>query len=124
MGWIYNRRAQKDLRQKLRTPLTKAENALWMRVRNGQLGYRCRRQFGVGRYVLDFYVPKFKLAIEVDGSIHLLPEQIAKDAHRQSEIEAIGIRFLRFTNSEVLGNMEGVLEAIRLRVPPPPAPPL
>lgn len=113
MGWIYNRKEQNEIRNKLRKPLTHAENLLWMRLRAGQLGARFHRQFGVGRYVLDFYAPRLKLAIEVDGDVHALKEQQEKDQDRQKNIETLGITFLRFTNDEVWGNMEGVLEEIR-----------
>jgi very-short-patch-repair endonuclease len=67
----------------------------------------------VGAYVLDFYCPELKLAIEVDGSSHDSEDAQEYDHIRQKTIEAFGIRFLRFTNRQVRYEIEGVLEAIR-----------
>jgi len=75
-------------------------------------GVRFRRQYSVGRYVIDFYCPELKLAIEVDGESHFREGAEEYDTFRQQQIEYYGIRFLRFMNSEVYNNLHGVLETI------------
>ncbi len=80
------------------------------------MGFKFRRQFGVRRYILDFYCPELRLAIEVDGPSHESDEARRYDEKRQAEIERLGIRFLRFTNDEVLGNVQTVVGAIEAEV--------
>ena len=75
-------------------------------------GKRFLRQYGVDQYVLDFYCPELKLAIEVDGESHFMPGVEDQDKARQEHIEAYGIRFLRFTNPEVCDNLDGVCQDI------------
>jgi very-short-patch-repair endonuclease len=114
MTKIYNRQTEKRKRRALRRNMTKAEVLLWIQMKNRQLqGHRVLRQFSVGRYVLDFYIPKLKLAIEVDGATHLTDEQRKYDRKRQKEVENLGIHFLRFTNPEIYQDMDNVLEKIR-----------
>jgi very-short-patch-repair endonuclease len=62
--------------------------------------------------VVDFYCPEKRLAIEVDGATHFTDEQLAKDKKRQTELEQLGIRFVRVTNDDVLTNLDGVCELI------------
>ncbi len=93
--------------------MTKAEVVLWSRLKGRQLlGLKFRRQHSIGPFILDFYCPELKLAIEVDGASHFLGDSPVYDAERQSYIENFGIRFLRFTNLDVLENIEGVLVSI------------
>jgi very-short-patch-repair endonuclease len=117
MGSTYNRVLQKPRRQYLRNHATRAERTLWWNLKGNQLlGFKFRRQYGVGRYVLDFYCPELRLAIEVDGPIHEFPEAVRRDRKRQKEIERHGIRFLRFTNDQVLGNVQNVVLVIEAEV--------
>ena len=67
-------------------------------------------------YVVDFYCPALKLAIEIDGDNHFQPGEQEKDGERQQVIESVGIQFLRFRNNEVRENLRGVLEAIWRKV--------
>jgi very-short-patch-repair endonuclease len=113
---LFNWKSQQEKRRKLRNNMTKAEVLLWLRLKSKQLGVRFLRQFGVGVYVLDFYSPAIKLAIEVDGATHLTPEQIEYDISRQSEIENAGIVFLRFTNQEIFEDLDNVLEKIKIKI--------
>lgn len=127
MTEIFNRVEVKEKRQDLRNEMTPAEVLAWARLRRKQvMGYRFRRQYSVGPYILDFYCPSLKLAVEIDGDSHLGEEAQAYDRERQSSIEALGIQFLRFTNGEVFENMEGVMETVRETVTGlrPPAVPL
>jgi very-short-patch-repair endonuclease len=66
----------------------------------------------VGRFVLDFYCPAAKLAVELDGGVHTEPDQAERDAERTIWLNSEGIHVLRFWNSEVLGNTEMVKQAI------------
>ncbi len=113
MTRVYNRHAQKKLRQQLRNDATKAERLLWWRLRGKERdGLKFRRQYGVGEYVIDLYCPGTKLAIEVDGENHYEPAAEVRDARRQAFIESFGIRALRLTNPEVYDNLDGVIEEI------------
>ena len=117
MTRIYNRREGRSRRRSLRKRMTKAEVLLWMQLKNRKLlGQRVLRQYGVGRYNVDFYIPKIKLAIEVDGVTHSTGEEVARDRRRQNDMENIGIHFLRLTNPEVYSEMSGVLEKIKASV--------
>jgi very-short-patch-repair endonuclease len=97
--------------------MTRAEIVLWYSLKGKQLlGYKFRRQHGVDRYILDFYCPELMLAIEVDGESHNSDEARERDRKRQEEIEQYGIRFLRFTDDEVLGTPDRVVGAIEEKV--------
>ena len=97
----------------LRTGQTDAERKLWSRLRNRQLGgLKFRRQHPIGPYILDFYCHEAKLAVELDGSGHQEPDQAEYDDNRSVELQAMGIRVVRFWNSDVMENLEGVLEFI------------
>ena len=76
------------------------------------MGYKFRRQHGVEQYILDFYCPELKLAIEVDGGSHRSTEAVKTDLQRQKEIERYGIRFLRFRDEDVLVEIDKVMKVI------------
>jgi very-short-patch-repair endonuclease len=89
------------------------ERKLWHRLRRDQLnGLNFRRQHPVGPYVLDFYCPALRLAIELDGGQHNFEQQRRKDDRRTRWLEANGIRLVRFWNNDVTGNLYGVLEEV------------
>ncbi len=114
MTKIYNRTSEKEKRRLLRNNLTRAEVILWSRLQRIQvLGHKFRRQFSVGSYVIDFYCPEMKLAIEIEGTSRFEDAVEKYDHHRQESIENLGISFLRFTNSDIYQNLDGVLQAIR-----------
>ena len=75
-------------------------------------GYKFRRQFPVGGYILDFYCHPAKLAIELDGGGHNDEEQRRYDRERTRILEGTGIRGVRFWNNDVLNELENVLEVI------------
>ena len=91
-----------------------AETKIWWLVRNRNLDVKFRRQHPLGRYVLDFYCPELRLAIEVDGRQHLEADGLAGDAARTEALSQQGIRVVRFTNHEVLMEFDAVAEAIWL----------
>jgi very-short-patch-repair endonuclease len=90
-----------------------AEIILWSRLQRRQLlSCKFRRQYSVGSYVLDFFSPEVKLAIELDGDSHFQAGAPEYDDKRRQFIESFGICIIRFLNSEVYGNLDGVLERI------------
>ena len=106
--------------------VTFAEKRLWQYLRNGQLdGAQFRKQHAVDTYIVDFFCAKSKLVIEVDGDSHA--EQMEYDAARTQWLsEQHQYRVLRFTNHDVLTNIEAVVEMIRARCDgggPPQLPP-
>jgi len=99
----------------LRRDMTEAEERLWIYLSNkGMVGYKFRRQYPVSKFVLDFYCPQKKLAIEIDGPIHLKLQDY--DKARQDMVERRGIEFLRFKNEEVLENIDNVLKTIKRKL--------
>ncbi len=121
----------KPLARQLRSNQTEAEQKLWFHLRRDQLGVRFYRQRPLGPYILDFYAPKAKLAVELDGSQHYDDSaQQRKDARRDAWLNAQGIRVLRFDDRQALIETEAVLEVIFQAVRDgtavgiPPSPPL
>jgi very-short-patch-repair endonuclease len=113
-GGLNNLPQLKTLRKKLRNNLTPAEAALWNLLRNKQLnGRKFRRQHSVGNYILDFYCPSEKLAVELDGEVHNNSEQAEYDRERDLFLQHTGIKVLRFENSIVFKNPEGLLQRVR-----------
>ena len=89
---------------------------LWQKLRNRQLGVDFRRQHPAGSFVLDFYCPALRLAIELDGGQHAEAEHEARDRQRQGWLIERGVTILRFWNSDVTQNLMGVLEVIALKI--------
>ena len=113
MSRLFNLSAQTERRRELRKSLAPAEALLWTRLRNKQVhGYKFRRQYGIGSYVVDFYCPELKLALEIDGRSHLGEEAADRDLARQAWIEQFGIHFLRFSDTEVLRSIDAVVEYV------------
>lgn len=109
MTEFFNRASETKRRRYLRNSMPKAEVLLWCKLKGKQVGgARFRRQYSVGPFVLDFYCPQVKLAIEVDGDSHFLDDG-RRDTDRQRYIEGFGIRFLRFTNTDIYSNLDGVV---------------
>ena len=81
-----------------------AKKIVWLHLRRKQFGYRFLRQYSVDHFVIDFYCPELKLAVEMDGDVHNLPEQKEYDIARQKYLEKFGIKFIRIKNEEFLGN--------------------
>jgi len=86
------------------------ERRLWQRLRKHQSAARFRRQHGIGPYIVDFYCPALKLAIEVDGDSHFVNARaMEKDAVRDRYLAGLGIRVLRYGNGDVMQNIDGVM---------------
>ena len=98
----------------LRKNQTDAERKLWRILRNRQfISVKFRRQFPVGKYILDFYSPEYKLGIEADGGQHYENEMSMQDELRAKELAMVGIEILRFSNLDILHNIEGVCIVIQ-----------
>ncbi len=103
----------KQYSRQLRENMTDAERKLWSKIRMKQLkGCQFYRQKPIGDYIVDFFCPRAKLVIEVDGSHHLVCESIEYDRIRDEYLSSFGLRVLRFTNTDVLTRIEAVVESI------------
>ncbi|MFQ6015763.1 MAG: endonuclease domain-containing protein [Anaerolineae bacterium] len=97
--------------RELRRPQTPAEARLWQRLRRRQLnGHYFRRQHPIGNLIVDFYCAKARLVVEVDGDVHAMQEE--HDAARTEWLEERGYRVIRFSNKQVFGKLNAVLESI------------
>ena len=93
--------------------MTNAERLLWSKIRRKQLkGFQVYRQKPIGQFVVDFYCPKAKLVIELDGGQHYSEVIQAKDQSRDKYMDGIGLKVLRFSDKEVFENLSGVVEEI------------
>jgi very-short-patch-repair endonuclease len=97
----------------LRKTMTPQEVRLWVQLRDlKQDGFHFRRQAPIGPYIVDFAGKMHRLVIEVDGSQHGEAEGIARDKARDSCLATLGYHVLRFWNTDVDRNMEGVIETV------------
>jgi very-short-patch-repair endonuclease len=122
---LYNKHNVLEKRKSLRRNMTLEEKIVWNRIR--PLAYplfKFRRQYSVGPHILDFYCPKKKLAIEIDGSQHFEKDAVDYDKNRDEFLSSAGITVLRITNLEVRANILGVMELIELRLQTSPNPSL
>ncbi|GAC1563567.1 MAG: hypothetical protein NVS2B5_29120 [Beijerinckiaceae bacterium] len=118
--------------RELRRKMTLPEVLLWQALRKGRLaGLRFRRQHPMGPYILDFYCPSARLAVEVDGASHDIADQVQYDTRREEWLAKGGINILRVSARDVLREetLEGILVAIEQAAAPstacggPPPPP-
>ncbi len=86
---------------------------LWQRIRNKQLGAKFRRQHIIDDYIVDFVCLQHQLIIEVDGKYHAGGEQKEFDAVREQKLKSEGYYILRFTNEEVINNLDQTIECIK-----------
>lgn len=109
----------KKRRQSLRRSAPRAEAKLWFYLKEKKLGgYKFRRQYSIGGYVVDFYCPALRLAIEVDGPSHFASDEVIKyDKQRQHYIEYFGMEVLRVTNVDVYYNIDSVIGMILTYIP-------
>ena len=97
----------------LRKNMTEAEKILWYRLRNRKLnGLKFRRQHPIDRFVADFFCVEKELVIEIDGGIHNETNIKERDENRTYELEKFGLKVIRFSNEEVINEIEKVLEQI------------
>jgi len=113
----FNKYSELLKRKRLRNNATKAERVLWKYLKNSQLeNTKFRRQYSIDQFIIDFYSPEIKLAIEVDGNSHLNKEQIPYDIERENYIKSFGIHFLRITNDGVYKKIDFVLTQISSKI--------
>jgi very-short-patch-repair endonuclease len=105
--------------QSLRRKFTDAERILWSRLKGKQLcGWQFRAQHPISPYIVDFAVVPLRLAVELDGGTHSTPDERRHDERRRQSIEGRGWTIVRFWNSDVYDNLDGVLRSIGERLPP------
>lgn len=110
---IHNNPDMKLCRKSLRNEATPAERELWGMLQHSNLGgFKFRRQHSVGRYIVDFYCPSQRLAIELDGDSHFTDEAMEYDRQRTAFLNALNIRVLRFLNTDVYENLDAVCEKV------------
>jgi very-short-patch-repair endonuclease len=115
MGKLRNPSRLRDLRRLLRRDSTEPERKLWRYLRNSEIGYKFKRQYGISRYIPDFYCPALKLVVEVDGARHWEPAQHEYDNHRDRELRSLGCTVVRYPAREVLDDTAAVANDIQLR---------
>ena len=113
----------KLISRRLRSEMTESERLLWSRLRRKQLhGTQFYRQKPIGGYIVDFYAPAARLVVEVDGSQHQDNIHAQNDVHRDESLKGQGLRVLRFTNLQVLQELDSVVgvvaEALKSPLPP------
>lgn len=112
MAYQYNQELKKNARS-LRKRQSNTELLLWYKLRGRQLlGFKFHRQFPIQNYILDFYCPEKKFAIELDGGQHATFKQSDYDKKRSDSLAKHKIRLIRFWDNDVLTNINGVLEEI------------
>jgi very-short-patch-repair endonuclease len=117
MTELYNKTSEKQKRQLLRKQMLFAEKVIWERLRARQVvECKFRRQYSIDRFVVDFYAPELKLAIEIDGASHLGEQAEAYDTQRQTYLEAQGTQFLRFTNHQIEEELDDVIALIKTTI--------
>ena len=107
-GWWRMLRAEA---RRMRSEPTAAEEALWRAIRGHRLGLRFRRQHVIDRFIVDFVCLPAKLIVEVDGGIH--EKQVRRDEERDARLQGAGYLILRYTNNNVLGEIDRVVDDIR-----------
>ncbi|OGD78761.1 hypothetical protein A2368_04295 [Candidatus Collierbacteria bacterium RIFOXYB1_FULL_49_13] len=108
---VNNLKLMKLRRQELRKNQTMVEQLLWSRLRRSQMGYKFKRQFSIGPYVVDFYCPGKKLAVELDGGQHIDRKQY--DEYRSEYFSTMGIRVIRYWNNQVTQEIDNVIDDIQ-----------
>src|SRR3954466_126086 len=124
---------QRSRAKQLRQTMTRAETLLWRYLKANRVdGLGFRRQTPIGNYIADFVCMSVKLVVELDGESHDFDERQRADQKRDVFFQSEGFQVLRFTNEQVMSNLEGVVETIRqaasagargLLLPPTPPPP-
>lgn len=117
MSHIFADKNFKEARRQLRRKMTEAEGILWSKIRNRQLGkYKFRRQYSIGTFIVDFYCPEAELVIEVDGGHHGEPKQADYDKIRTRYFNSLGIKVVRYWNSDILENIDGVADDLLRKI--------
>jgi very-short-patch-repair endonuclease len=114
---VFNKPTTLTKRRMLRSSSTTPEQKLWYRIRNKQIeNTKFRRQYAIGSYIADFYCVEKRLVIELDGDSHFTKEGQLYDLERTEYFNACNIIVLRFTNTDVMRNLDGVLTIIERHI--------
>ena len=116
MPYLYNPKETEKFRKGLRNAMPHPEKVLWGVLRNQQLGIRFRRQYGAGKYLLDFYAPSVRLAIEADGDSHFQECAEEYDEERTRFLAGQHVTVLRFTNLEIVNALDSVVERVEKEI--------
>ena len=111
--FIINRNSHKLVRKLLRERMTEAEKILWKHLRQKQLGFWFKRQVSIGKFIVDYYCPKKRLVIEIDGNIHKYKDHPDYDKQRTWYLKSLNFKVIRFWNGEVVEEVNEVVEKIR-----------
>jgi len=113
-NFLYNHKSLRDRRKELRNNVTVAESVLWSKLKRSQFE-SCRfvRQYNVGSYILDFFCPKLRLAIELDGNQHKEADSVLYDKDRGEYLKSVDIKTIRFWNGDIIKDMQSVLKNLR-----------
>ena len=103
----------KEYAYRMRINPTEAESILWQQLRGKALGQPFRRQHIIGPFIADFICVPRKLILEIDGGYHQLPDQQISDEERTQWLEAKGYKVIRFTNEEVIADIDSVINTIK-----------
>ncbi len=103
-------------RRQLRAKSSKPEEILWNLIKNGKMGTKFRRQYSIQSYVIDYFSPDIRLAIEIDGRQHQTSESIKYDTYRDSYLNALDIKVMRIPDSNIFRNLNEVFRKIKRRV--------
>jgi len=102
--------------KELRGNETESEKLFWEQISNNKLGVKFRRQHPLKWFIADFYCHQAKLIIELDGDVHLDKLQKEYDEGREAELKKLGLKVLRFTNEEIIDNIENVVEIVKRKL--------
>ena len=109
----------KPYRKGLRKRLTPAEASLWLLLKNKKaFGLKFRRQASIEKYVVDFYCPRLKMIIELDGEPHFTQEQADKDLKRDKRLKELGYKVFRYENQIVFDHPDFIFDDIKSLLPP------
>ena len=107
--------------RQLRKQMTDAERLLWYKIRRKQIkNSQFYRQKPIGNYIIDFFCPKSKLVVEIDGGQHYEIKSEKQDKIRDAHLKRLGLKVLRFQNIDVLKNIDSVIMKIWDEVEFPP----
>ncbi|MDH4121034.1 MAG: endonuclease domain-containing protein [Deltaproteobacteria bacterium] len=97
--------------RRMRVAPTLAEDILWQKIRNNQLGFRFRRQHAIDRFIVDFVCLSKCLVVEVDGLAHR--QRQTQDQQRDSSLQNLGFQVVRFTNEQILQEPDWVIDRLK-----------
>ncbi|MEN8613859.1 endonuclease domain-containing protein [Dehalogenimonas sp. THU2] len=101
-----------EISRTLRKHMTDAELRLWSKIRMKQIGYQFYRQKPIGNYIADFYCPRARLVVEVDGGHHYSGDTALHDKARDEYMVRLGLTVIRLSNADVMNNLDGAVQAI------------